>query len=493
MDASMKDDSVAKSPVDMASVQIAVDPEDPIQKALAEYQPGTPEEKKLLRKIDLYMIPCLWFMCILAYVDRNNIGNARAAGMAKDLGLTDSNYSMLISIFFIAYLILEVPSNLILARCRPSLYLAGIMATWGVLVAGMSQVKSYQAILVCRFFLGMIEAGFMPGVMYLMSCWYTKSELGKRFSIFFTALCISGAVSGLLSGAIISGLEGAKGMQGWRWLFLIEGVITVVFSIFSAFVLVDYPETSRRLSPDERQLATIRILNDKKANSSHTTKKLTPLQAIWASLVDLRVYFFTALYLLDNGCATINYFIPTVVQNMGYAGVTAQWMTVPIWIVATVFLCIVPQTADRYKERRWHITFGFTLAFVSGIIIVTVENNLAARYAFICFYISGVYAAFPLILTWGSEMISLPSEKRAVSIAIVNAVGNLAAIYGSYMWPSTDAPEYKRGFTAMAGMCGAGAIIAALMPVAFKYLPKFTTKAERELEVIEGHTSDRDL
>ncbi|XXH00611.1 catabolic L-serine/threonine dehydratase [Hypoxylon texense] len=466
--------SLAKSPVDTASVQLAADPEDPIQQALAEYQPGTPEEKKLLRKIDLYMIPCLWFMCVLAYVDRNNIGNAKAAGMGKDLGLTDANYSMLISIFFIAYLVLEVPSNLVLARCRPSLYLPGIMAAWGILVAGMSQVKTYQGILVCRFFLGMIEAGF-----------------SKRFSIFFTALCISGAVSGLLSGAIISGLEGAKGMQGWRWLFLIEGVITVVFSIFAAFILVDYPGTSRRLTPDERQLATIRILHDKKAHSSHATKKLSPLQAVWASLVDLRVYFFTALYLLDNGCATINYFVPTVVQNMGYAGVRAQWMTVPIWIVATAFLCIVPQTADRFKERRWHITFGFTLAFVSGIIIVTVENNLAARYAFICFYISGVYAAFPLILTWASETISLPSEKRAVSIAIVNAVGNLAAIYGSYMWPSTDAPSYKRGFTAMAGMCGAGAIITALMPIVFPYLPKFTTKAERELEVIEGHTSER--
>lgn len=163
-----------------------------------------------------------------------------------------------------------------------------------------------------------------------------------------------------------------------------------------------------------------------------------------------------------------------------------------IRIVATAFLCIVPQTADRYKERRWHITFGFTLAFVSGIIIVTVENNLAARYAFICFYISGVYSAFPLILTWASETMSLPSEKRAVSIAIVNAIGNLAAIYGSYMWPSTDAPEYKRGFTAMAGMCGAGAIIAALMPVMFKYLPKFTTKAERELEIIDGRGPERD-
>jgi hypothetical protein len=129
--------------------------------------------------------------------------------------------------------------------------------------------------------------------------------------------------------------------------------------------------------------------------------------------------------------------------------------------------------------------FGFALAFISGIIIVTVKENIAARYTFICFYISGVYAAFPLILTWSSEELSLPAEKRAVAIAGINAVGNLAAIYGSYMWPTRDAPDYTRGFTAMVGMCGGAAVLAAGMPTLFKYLPKFPTKAERDLEAID--------
>jgi MFS family permease len=155
--------------------------------------------------------------------------------------------------------------------------------------------------------------------------------LGKRFSIFFSALCIAGAVSGLLSGAIISGLEGRRGMAGWRWLFLLEGVITVGFAAMCKFILPDYPATTRRLTPEERQIAVVRILHDKQANASYATKKLKPLQAFFAALVDLRTYFFMALYLLDNGCATISYFIPTVLKDMGYAGTLAQWMTVPIW------------------------------------------------------------------------------------------------------------------------------------------------------------------
>ncbi|KAH8899047.1 MFS general substrate transporter [Thozetella sp. PMI_491] len=484
MEATKVDSAPSKSPDATSAVALPSDSDNDVEARAAEYVPGSKLEKQLLRKIDFYIMPTLWLMCVLAYVDRNNIGNAKAAGMSSDLGLTDGNYSMLISIFFVGYLIYEIPSNLILARVPPSWYLPSLMIAWGILVAGMSQVANFHAILVCRFFLGFIEAGFMPGVMFLMSCWYKKEELGKRFSIFFSALCIAGAVSGLLSGAIISGLEGAKGMRGWRWLFLLEGVITVFVAFGCKFILLDYPETSRRLTPEERKLAALRIKIDKDATAAQAAK-MKLVDALYAALVDLRTYVFMALYLLDNGCATISYFIPTVLSDMGYSGTLAQWMTVPIWIVGTFFLVVVPQSSDRFRDRRWHVVFGFMLAFVSGIIIVTVKAT-STRYAFICFYISGIYCAFPLILTWASETMSLPAEKRAVAIAAVNAVGNLAAIYGSYMWPSTDAPDYKRGFTAMVGMCGGAAILAAIVPILFKFMPTFKTEAERNLEVIDG-------
>ncbi|KAL2823571.1 major facilitator superfamily domain-containing protein [Aspergillus cavernicola] len=461
---------------------------DEIDALLADYVPNTELEKRLVKKVDMYMMPTLWLMCVLAYVDRNNIGNARAAGMGDDLDLTSSRYAMLITVFFIAYVILEVPSNLILARVRPSWYLAAIMIAWGVVVAAMSQVKTYEGILVARFFLGLIEAGFMPGVMFVMSCWYKKEEIGKRFSIFFTALCIAGAVSGLLSGAIISGLDDSAGMTGWRWLFLLEGVITICVAFICKFILLDYPATSSRLTPEERQMAVVRILYDKK-QISQPTKRLNPLQALHAAVVDVRTYFFTVLYLLDNGVATISYFIPTVVGDMGYSGVTAQWMTVPIWIVATIFLVLISLSSDRTQDRQWHIVFGLTLATIAGIIIVTVKHT-ATRYAFICFYVSGVYCAFPLILIWTSETIPLPLEKRAVAIALVNGLGDLAALYGSRMWPTSDAPDYKPGFVAMIVMCAAGGVIAACMPFLLRFLPQFTTKAERELTAIEGRPAE---
>lgn len=176
-----------------------------LAEALRNFVPGTAEEKKLVRKIDFYLMPMLWLMYILNYVDRTNIvsrlsakqyplvekessadmriqGNAKIAGMQKDLGLTDDGYAWVLSIFFFGYLICEIPSNMILSRSRPSLFLPGIMLVWGVLSTLMSLSNNYAAMLAFRFVLGCIEAGFFPGVLYLLSCWYTSAELGKFHS-----------------------------------------------------------------------------------------------------------------------------------------------------------------------------------------------------------------------------------------------------------------------------------------------------------------------
>lgn len=158
--------------------------------------------------------------------------------------------------------------------------------------------------------------------------------LGKRFSIFYTALCFSGAASGLIAGAVMSGLDGSHGIAGWRWLFLVEGLVTIGFAFLAFFVLPDYPHSSsKRLSDEERSLAIVRIMHDH-ADSARRTKRLTPWQCVKATLADLRTYYFIVLYMTQNGSGTVSYFIPTVLKNMGYTGTTAQWMTVPIWAVS---------------------------------------------------------------------------------------------------------------------------------------------------------------
>ncbi|KAK7430521.1 hypothetical protein QQZ08_003040 [Neonectria magnoliae] len=448
--------------------------------ALREYQPGTAEEKKLVRKIDCFLMPILWIMYILNYIDRTNIGNAKIAGMQTELELSDDDYAWVLSIFFFGYLICEVPSNMILSRSRPSVFLPTIMLIWGALSALMAISKTYGALLGFRFVLGCIEAGFFPGVLYLLSCWYTRAELGKRFAIFYTAAVLSGAFGGLLAGAITSNLHDAHGIAGWRWLFIIEGVATVGVAICAYFILLDYPETSKRLNESERRLAKIRIVNDGIDTSGQTQKRLGHWDAFVAALADPRTYLFLVLYMLDVGAGTISYFIPTITVSLGYETVKAQYMTVPIYAVAAVCLNINAWSSDRNAERRWHVAGPLAVGFACSVVCAIVKTPVV-RYVMICFVASGIWGALPLILSWTSGVVSLPPEKRAIVLALVNAFGNFSSVYGSRIWKTSDAPGYPIGFGVTAAFLGAGMVLAAIIPVACRIIDWKGTKAEREV------------
>jgi MFS family permease len=465
--------------------------------ALQNYVPGTEEEKKLLRKIDLRLMPILWIMYILNYVDRTNIGNAKIAGMSKDLDLDDSKYAMGLSIFFIGYLICEVPSNMILSRSRPSLFLPAIMLIWGALSAAMACIHNYGSLLAFRFVLGCIESGFFPGVLYLLSCWYKPAEIGKRFAIFYSAAVLSGAFGGLLAGAITGHLAGAHGIDAWRWLFIIEGVATVGVAVIAKFIILDYPSTSPALTLEERQLATIRLLAvGMESGSNDPANRLTHWQAFKAAICDYRTFLFMLLFVLDVGAGTISYFIPTITLTLGYKTITAQYMTIPVYVVATVCLNIAAYSADRFQERRWHVTGALTVGFIASIVCVAVTNPVV-RYAMLCFVAAGIWTALPLILAWTSGIINLPAEKRAISLALVNAVGNLSSVYGSRIWPSTTAPHYTLGWAITAAFLGGGAVIAAVIPVVLHNVPHHVTRAERELQErkeaigVQAHTSEK--
>lgn len=400
--------------------------------------------------------------------------------MGDDLALTDDKFAWVLSIFFFGYLICEVPSNMVLSRSRPSIFLPGIMLIWGALCALMALANSYAALLAFRFILGCIEAGFFPGVLYVLSCWYTRAELGKRFAIFYTAAVLSGAFGGVFAGAITSGLDGAHGIAGWRWLFIVEGVATVGVSGIAFMVLLDYPSTSKRLSPEEQQLASIRIIADGIATGGQSGPRLTHWQSFVAAVTDIRTYLFLVLFMLDVGAGTISYFIPTITVTLGYDKTTAQYMTVPIYAVAATVLNIVAWSSDRHLERRWHVVAPLALGCVCSIVCAVVKTAVV-RYVMVCFIAAGIWSALPLILSWTSGTISLPPEKRAVVLALVNAFGNFSSVYGSRIWPTWDSPSYHVGFGVTAGFLGAGMLLAAIIPVICDRLPKSEEEVARQV------------
>lgn len=307
---------------------------------------------------------------------------------------------------------------------------------------------------------------------------------GKRFAIFYSAAVLSGAFGGLLAGGITGGLHNAHGIEGWRWLFIIEGVATVGVAIIAKFVLLDFPHTSPILSLEERQLAAVRILADSRASAGH--ERLSHWEAFKAAACDVRTYAFMLLFVLDVGAGTISYFIPTITKSLGYTTVVAQYMTVPVYVAATICLNICAYSADRCGERRWHVSGALLVGFI-GALVCTIVEAPVVRYVMLCCVAAGIWSALPLILAWASKTLDFPAEKRAICIAMINAVGNLSSVYGSQIWPSSSAPKYFLGWGITAGFLGAGTVMAMLIPVFLKFVPVKGTAAEMRLrERFEG-------
>ncbi|KIM99148.1 hypothetical protein OIDMADRAFT_181575 [Oidiodendron maius Zn] len=423
-------------------------------------------ERRILWKVDLRLIPPLFIMYILNYLDRNNIGNAKVAGMQTDLHLTSSDYSLALSIFFIGYLLLEVPSNMILSRTRPSLYLPSLMFVWGCLVTAYTGVNTKSGLVGLRFVLGLVEAGYFPGVLLFMSNWYKKSELARRFSIFYCASLVSGAVGGLIAGLIVDNMQHRGGLPAWKWLFLIEGVITIGCAVIAVFILPDFPATTKWLTDEEREYAIRRLEQD---NMSSEARGITHLQSFLYAIKDWRTWLFMLAQSLCTCAGTITYFIPTLMAALGYKGNMVQYMTIPIYCVALVIVLICCFSSDLQNERPKHIMVMASISTISLIIVAAVDNP-KVRYAFLSFGAAGIWCCSPMTLSYLSNTISRPMEKRAVSIGIVNALANLSSVYGSYIWPSSSAPKYIPGFSvSIALMAGCVGTAFALLVLTKKY------------------------
>jgi len=191
------------------------------------------QTKKLLRKVDIRLLPCLILMYLLNFLDRSNLAQARLGTLEADLGMTGTDFNLATSILFVGYLLMQLPSNLLLTRVQPSLYLGSVMTLWGVISTAQSAARSFGGLLATRIFLGVVEAPFFPGAIMLMSSWYTRTELTYRIAWFYSGSSIANMFGGLLGAGVLGNLNGVHGIAGWRWLFIIEGVITIGIALCS--------------------------------------------------------------------------------------------------------------------------------------------------------------------------------------------------------------------------------------------------------------------
>ncbi|KAG2049772.1 MFS general substrate transporter [Suillus hirtellus] len=398
-------------------------------------------EKRLLRKLDL-RVAFLVLVYIMNIMDRTNIAAARLRGFEEDLGMTGNQFNTLTSIFFVGYLFTQAPSNMILHHMkRPSLYLSGCMVTWAAITMCMSAVQTYHAALMLRFFIGFVEAAFFPGAIFLLSRWYKRNELGLRTAFLFCGTSISYAFGALIASGILASLDGVLGFTAWRWLFFVEGALTVATAVCAIWILPDFPSTpSIWLSPDEQILAKQRMKEEVVTRIEYEGKPEENSSGLAEALMDWRVWWLGVALNLIVASLSFSNFFPTLSATMGYSATTSLFLCAPPWILGTATSFVVARHSDVTGDRFWHIS-GPLLVGIAGFIIAISTMNTGMRYLSL-FLMAQSSIAYAVALTWVMNTFSQSQSKRAAAIALINTMASVGNATSSYFWPSSWGPSY---------------------------------------------------
>ncbi|KAF8892211.1 major facilitator superfamily domain-containing protein [Infundibulicybe gibba] len=386
------------------------------------------DERKLMRKIDIALIPWLSFLYLLSFLDRTSIGNLKLYGLEKDLNITDTQYLLGLTIFFFSYAIFEVPSNVFLKRLRPSLWLSMLMLLWGVMMTVQGLVHNF----------GGLMAGLFPGVNYYLSCWYKRSEFGIRAALFFSAATVSGAFGGLLAAAI-SNMGGIGGKPAWAWIFILEGLATVIAGVASFWIIQDFPDTAKFLTEAERTVVVRRLQGDDQFSAAGEKLRM---KYVWQGLLDWKTWVGMIVYTgCDMPLYAFSLFLPSIINQVRFHATPANLLTVPVYVFACIITCLVGFLADRWG-RRGYFNLVFLCLGAAGYIILIASRNAALSYFAVYLATCGIYPCLGIKQCEGSY-------KRSVSLAMTISFGNINGAVSSNVYRQRDQPWYPLGLVLM--------------------------------------------
>ncbi|KAH3920461.1 hypothetical protein HBH56_004810 [Parastagonospora nodorum] len=428
---------------------------------LPEYRDET--EKRLVRKIDRRLLPLVVVIYLFNYLDRNSITQARLYGLQKDTHVTGAVYQTAISIFSAGYIAMQLPSAMLMTKLRPSRFLPSCIIGWAIVSGLTSAANSPASLLTVRFFLGMIEAPFFPGAIYLLSCWYTKRELGIRMALLICGILLSNSFAGLISAGILAGMQGVGRLAAWRWLFILEGLATVALGIIAMIFLPDYPATTKWLSEAERVVAQGRLAADAGSEDVLGEENVSIWRGIAQATKDPRVWLFACLQMATTASISYSHFFPTLIQQIGFKNrTTVLLLTSPPYLFAFVWALSFATVADRKQNRSVSAGISAIVAMLGSVLMITVLKNPWARYAFTFLVCAGTFGIYSTTYTWLSSTIPRPPVKRAAAIGIANSCANMASLFANYFWLDEYAPEFRASwgctlaFQALAFSCIVG-------------------------------------
>jgi sugar phosphate permease len=425
---------------------------------MSVHLPGGPDSHaSAYRKIDLRVLAFLALCYCVAYIDRVNVGFAKLQ-MQHELGLSDAAYGLGAGIFFLGYVLLEVPSNMLLVRVGARLTLSRIMVLWGLTSTAMCMVSDATTFYALRFLLGVFEAGFAPGLIFFLTRWYPRERMGRAMAMLMWALPVAAIVGGVASGAIIEHFGGLAGLSGWRWMFIVEGVPALVLGVITWWTLSDSPEAARWLTPDEKG-AVARALAQR-----HAAPALR--QALRSVVGDKRVWLLALTYFgLISGIYAVGFWLPTILKSAGLHSYTeiGLYSAVP-YLFTIVVTYVVGRRSDREGERQLHAALATAVGAAGLVVGAHFADQFALALAAMSIATAGMYTGYTVF--WAIPADYFAEQDAAVGIAFINTLG----LFGGFVsptligWVTSASGSSEAGFLTIAVLLVASALVLATRP-----------------------------
>jgi len=395
-------------------------------------------EKALISKITWRMMPFLGLLYLIAYIDRQNVSYAKLQ-MVGDLGMSEYAYGLGASLFFIGYFLFEIPSNLFLNRFGASRWFARILVSWGIVTIALAYTQSPTMFYVLRFLLGVCEAGFFPGVLYLLTLWFPKDYRGRMIGLFMIFSALANAIGAPLGGMLLE-LDGFLGYAGWEWVFLATGLPAVIAGIVTFFYLDDTPQKAKFLTEDEKRWLQDRIASENSGMEDHADNG-------FKALTNPRVLLMSLCYVgFPLAAYGLSYWLPTIVKSFGVSDIANGFINIIPWVIVAIALYVVPSAADKSENKTPYIVIP---AFVGALCLLlsALVTNPALQFSFLCVAAAGIFAGQPVF--WSLPSRFLKGAGAAAGIAAINSVGNLGGFVAQNVVPgirdytgSTIAPMF---------------------------------------------------
>ncbi|KAK2461666.1 hypothetical protein APHAL10511_006129 [Amanita phalloides] len=438
------------------------------------------DERMLMRKVDWHVLPWLSLLYLLAFLDRGSIGNAKLYNIEKDLSITDNQYLVGLTVFFFPYALLEPASNVVLRSFKPSIWLPGMMFLWGVVMTLHGIIRNYGGLLAVRFFLGVFEAGLYPGVIFYISSWYKRSEVGFRVAVFFSSATIAGAFSGLLAAAIAK-MDGIANRPGWAWIFIIEGLATVIVACASFWIVQDFPETARFLIEEERVLVIRRLREDMQFSAGGEKLKK---RYIWHSVSDWKTWIAMAIFAgFDGPLYAFSLFTPSIINQLGYTATVANLLSVPVYAWGCLVTCFIGFFGDRIGSRSWINLCLFGVGLV-GYLILIFSRIPGLSYFAVYLAVSAIFPTVPNSVAWIASNTE-GAYKRSVTLGMAVGFGNINGAVATNIYRAQDKPWYRLGHGIVLGYIAVGFISSAILSLLLRRENARRDRGERD-EVIDG-------